>query len=120
MTRYHDAHDDEGRLCIRVDGKEYLNSHVWNGHSKDDEEMTQKGRFCYCEMLAAIDMYVDELTIDEALAATDPIVRLLAVLDRRIGKRRLPALAAAMENEPEWLRFFYQLRLEAEGLNINP
>lgn len=41
MTRYHDAHDDEGRLCIRVDGKECLNSHVWNGHSRDNAEMTQ-------------------------------------------------------------------------------
>lgn len=119
MTCYHDAHDDEGRMCIRVDGKEYLNSHVWNGHSKDDEEMSQKGRFCYCEVFSAIDVYVGELTIDEALVATDPLVRLFAVLDRRVGKRRLPELAAAMENEPEWLRFFYRLRLAAEGYKPN-
>ena len=115
LTRYHDAHDDEGRLCIRVDGKEYLNSHVWNGHSRDTEEMTRKGSFCYCEVLLAIDAYLGELSLDEALASDDPLIRLFAVLDRRVGKRRLPALAAAMENEPEWLQFFYRLRLDAEG-----
>ena len=119
MTRYHDAHDDEGRLCIRVNGQEYLNSHVWNGHSRRDTQvMTQKGCFCYCEVLLAIDTYMDELTIDETLSAEDPLVRLFAVLDRRVGKRRLPAVAAAMENEPEWLQFFYQLRLEAEGYKV--
>ena len=119
MTRYHDAHDDEGRLCIRVDGKEYLNSHVWNGHSRNTAERSEKGKFCYCEVLAAIDAYIYELSINEALSSDDPLIRLFAVLDRRVGKRRLPALAAAMENEPEWLKFFYRLRLEAEDLRTN-
>ena len=118
MTRYHDAHDDEGRLCIRVDGKEYLNSHVWNGHSRDFQEMTKKGCFCYCEVLLAMDTYIGELTVDEALSSEDPLIRLFAVLDRRVGKRRMPQLAAAMENEPDWLQFFYRLRLEAEGFNL--
>lgn len=71
-------------------------------------------------MLAAIDVYMDELTIDEALSSENPLVRLFAVLDRRVGKRRLPQLAAAMKDEPEWLRFFYRLRLEAEGFTEKP
>lgn len=127
MTRYHDAHDDEGRLCIRVDGKEYLNSHHWNHWHweqngeycrRTKEEHKQTGLYCYCQVLLAIDAYMDELTIDEALSSENPLVRLFAVLDRRVGKRRLPALAAAMENEPEWLQFFYRLRLEGEGFNL--
>ena len=127
LTRYHDAHDDEGRLCIRVDEKEYLSSHQWNHHEwyhdgkyrrRTREEQNQKGLFCYCQVLQAIDAYMDELTIDEALSSEDPLIRLFAVLDRRVGKRRLSSLASAMENEPEWLQFFYRLRLEAEGYKL--
>ena len=128
MTRYHDAHDDEGRLCIRVGGKEYLNAHNgnhghwsedWVFHYRSQEEHQRTGLYCYCQVLKAIDIYMDELTIDEALASEDPLIRLFAVLDRRVGKRRLPDLAAAMENETEWLQFFYRLRLEAEGYKLN-
>ena len=127
MTRYHDAHDDEGRLCIRVDGKEYLNSHSGNHYEwssdgkfrrRTTEEHNQMGVFCYCHIISAIDTYMDELTIDEALASEEPLIRLFAVLDRRIGKRRLPQLAAVMENEPEWLQLFYRLRLEAEAYDL--
>ena len=124
MTRYHDAHDDEGRLCIRVDGKEYLNScfdniryqtpdGVWHWREKADQN--EKGLFDNLDVLKALDTYLDELSLDEALASDNPLIRLFAVLDRRVGKRRLPALAAAMETEPEWLQFFYWLRLDAEG-----
>lgn len=129
MTRYHDAHDDEGRLCIRVDGKEYLNSCFMNiryktpdgfWHWRTKEEQIQKGLFDNLDVRKAIEKYVDELTIDDALASDDPLARLFAVLDRRVGKRRLPQLAVAMKDEPEWLRFFYRLRLEAEGLIENP
>ena len=71
MTRYHDAHDDEGRLCIRVDGKEYLNSHSGNHYEwssdgkfrrRTTEEHNQMGVFCYCHIISAIDTYMDELT----------------------------------------------------------
>lgn len=55
------------------------------------------------------------LPIDAALASENPLVRLLAVLDRRVGKRRFAALRERMDEEPEWLRYFYRLRLEAEG-----
>lgn len=54
--------------------------------------------------------------IDESLKHPDPTVRLFAVLDRRVGKRSLARLAAEVENQPEWLKFFYMLRLEAENI----
>ena len=34
----------------------------------------------------------------------------LAVIDARLGKRRIKALADNVENEPEWLRKWIQLR----------
>ena len=35
----------------------------------------------------------------------------LAVIDARLGKRRIKALADNIENEPEWLRKWIQLRV---------
>jgi len=120
MTRYHDAHDEYGRFCIRVDGIERLNASIYQeeyekGGRRKREQRDPDGKFAVWEVGDALDIYMDELTVDEALVSRDTLVRLFAVLDRRVGKRRLPALAAAMQNEPEWLQFFYRLRLEAEG-----
>ena len=133
MTRYHDAHDEFGRFCIRVDDHEVLNAYYYSdyvpyqtedgvkGHRRmSQSECWEKGLFYVGEGVAALDTYLDVLSLDEALISDNPLIRLFAVLDRRVGKRRLPALAAAMETEPEWLQFFYRLRLEAEGYDLRP
>lgn len=39
---------------------------------------------------------------------------MFAVLDRRVGKRTLAKLSEAVEKQPECLRYFYELRLNAE------
>ena len=54
--------------------------------------------------------------IAESLRSDNPLVRLFAVLDRRVGRRTLLKLSQEVDDQPEWLRFFYRLRLEAEGL----
>ncbi len=46
----------------------------------------------------------------------NPLVRIFALLDRRLGKRRLLALEDSMEQELDWVRAFYVIRLQAEGL----
>lgn len=66
----------------------------------------------FCEALAAY----RQQGIQESLNAENPLVRLFAVLDRRAGRRTLERARARLEEQPEWLRFFYRLRLEAEGL----
>ena len=54
--------------------------------------------------------------IAESLYSDNPLVRMFAVLDRRVGRRTLEQLAEQAEGQPEWLQYFYRLRLEAEGL----
>ena len=46
----------------------------------------------------------------------NPLVRVFAPLDRRLGNRRLLALAEIMEQELEWVRMFYMIRIKAEGI----
>ena len=41
---------------------------------------------------------------------------MFAVLDRRVGKRTLVSIKDEVFEQPEWLAFFYKLRLEAENI----
>lgn len=70
----------------------------------------------------AIKKYLNQ-SIQESLDDEDPVIRMFVILDRRVGKRQLKEMLEGdhkeggfMEKQPEWLRKFYRLRLEAEGL----
>lgn len=63
-----------------------------------------------------IHQYLNELSIDEAFTHDNYFIRLLALLDGRIGKRRLRPLLDNIENEPEWFRKWIRLRCDAEGM----
>ncbi|MBR0354870.1 MAG: hypothetical protein IJK35_05830 [Oscillospiraceae bacterium] len=61
----------------------------------------------------------DTQDIEKSLASGNPLVRVLAVLDRRVGKRRLKRLAEqGFSDEPEWVQTMIRLRLEAEGVAL--
>lgn len=51
-----------------------------------------------------------------SLNSDNPIVRMFAILDRRVGKRTLKKLKDTLDKQPEWLKQFYALRFEAESL----
>ena len=57
-------------------------------------------------------------TIASSLASGNPIVRMFAIVDRRVGKRRLERLKDEAQQQPEWLRPLYFARLQAEGITI--
>ena len=58
-----------------------------------------------------------QLSIDDALASENFLHRALAVLDRRLGKRRLKLLRLP-STEHGLVRRLLQVRLEAEGLTV--
>ena len=53
-----------------------------------------------------------------SLEDEDPLVRMFAILDRRVGKRTLKEIADTVSDQPEWLQQFYRLRMDAEGIII--
>lgn len=57
--------------------------------------------------------------LKKALAVNNAIVRMLAILDRRVGKRRLISMKDKIENEPDWIKNFYRLRMNAENLSLD-
>ena len=58
-------------------------------------------------------------SIDEAIAHDNYFIRLLAVLDARLGKRRIKALAGNIGNEPEWFRKWILLRAGTKSQKSN-
>ena len=52
--------------------------------------------------------------IHENLQSNNPLIRMFAILDRRVGKRTLTKLKSELDKQPNWLRQIYLLRIEAE------
>jgi hypothetical protein len=111
-----------GRAWITVDGNEIANF-CTRAKANSDAGATPRsaqplgyGELSRQDAYRACWAFVHELSIDEALADSDPLVQTLAVLDRRAGKRRLESL--------EWqtlhplARALLRVRLIAEGLPV--
>ena len=63
----------------------------------------------------AIKKYLNQ-DIRESIADEDPLIRMFAILDRRVGRRTLHGIAETVTEQPGWLYKFYRLRLDAEGI----
>lgn len=138
VTSYSKCPDHEGRASVRLDGREILKSSYYEydmAYSKAFHEAqalfpeAAMREHCSMAVQAAMeggdfDQHVfynafqefDNQSIEKSLASPNPIVRMFAYLDRRVGKRRLALLKTTVDHEIAWLRFFIYLRLTAEGM----
>ena len=82
----------------------------------DAVPMSERTEYTDGEFSRALEAYRNQ-KIGQSLSSDDPLVRMLAVLDRRVGKRTLEKLDPSAQ--PEWLARFYALRLEAESVKSN-
>lgn len=71
------------------------------------------------EMMSIIHAYLNIFSIKDCLSSGNYILMMLAVLDRRAGKRKIKQLLDDIDNEPEWLRKFIILRAECEGIHCS-
>lgn len=79
--------------------------------------LDQEGIFSRRAFHAALHEYLS-LSIEAAVASPNPIIRAIAMFDRRLGKRRLRQFAE-IDFEHPLVKHCYQLRCEAEGLLHN-
>ena len=139
-TSYSKSADHEGRAAIRLDGVEVLRSNyytyfenVWTKFHhlrsttlKDCDSAKEaidrahayaleRGTFDQKVFYEAFGIF-DNQSIEKSLVSENPLVRIFALLDRRLGKRRLLAVEESMEQELDWVRVFYVIRMQAEGL----
>ena len=85
--------------------------HLWSVPMADREEYSDS------EFAEALEAYRRQ-PIAESLASENPIQRMFAIVDRRVGKRTLQKLIETVADQPEWLRAFYLARMEAEGVAV--
>lgn len=136
VTTYVKCHDQEGRAAIRVDGKEIVKGGYYNHYVKagqlpaDDPRRTDWLKQLntvddIALKLGMFDQYTfydsfpefDNQSIEKSLESDDLLVRIFAVLDRRVGKRRLLSMRESASSSSEIFQRFLALRLEAEGLS---
>ena len=136
-TTYSRSHDHEGRAAIRYDGKEIIKGCYWYNWTKagqfpKDEKYERRmreenafmddtafklGVFDQRSFYAAFQEF-DQQSIEKSLKSENLIVRIFAVLDRRVGKRRLLMMKDTIEQEPNTFKEFYAIRARAEGIKL--
>ena len=134
-TSYSRSPDHEGRAAIRYDGKEIIKGCYWNNWAKADmfpqDEKYEKrmkvenaymddvaiklGIFdqrCFYNAFAEF----DNQDIETSLKSENLIVKIFAVLDRRVGKRRLTLMKKKIQEKSDTFQEFFAIRAKAEGL----
>ena len=77
--------------------------------------VTDRTEYTDEEFCQALELYRNQ-DIQKSIASENPMVRMFAILDRRIGKRTLARVKETLNEQPLWLRQFYRLRIEAENV----
>ena len=121
-TSYRESHDQLGRAAIRFDDIEILSgSYFLKNFNSDrnpyfmDDYALKTGGFYIGDFSFAFHEF-DNQSIEDSLKSENLLVRIFAILDKRVGKRRLIAMREGITEEPETFQRFYAIRLEAEGI----
>lgn len=79
----------------------------------DNVPLQSRTEYTDDEFCEALENYRNQ-SIQDSIKSDNPLERMFAVLDRRIGKRTLNNLKVSLEKEVGWLQLFYRLRLDSE------
>jgi len=77
----------------------------------------KEGVYSQVEFGEAVQTYTNT-SFESLLVSDDTLIKILVMLDRKLGKRRLRDLKSSMVDMPEIVRYFYQLRCSAEGIAL--
>ena len=73
----------------------------------------ERTEFTDVEFCDALEIYRSQ-NIQASIDSENALVRMFAILDRRLGKRTLEKISETVTSQPEWLQRFYCLRIVAE------
>lgn len=108
-------HDGIGRTYITLDGKEIYNMCTLK---RDYYRNPNEGVVSQVEFMGIVREYFVS-SIEQCLKSDNLIMKILVVLDRRIGKRTLLNMKEKIDNEVDVIKYFYNIRCNAEGLYIS-
>lgn len=141
VINYRKAHDQLGRVVITVDKEEKLSmctitaereeyKQEWdirnetNQYDFDDvsnnraiqsqahQQLKEEGIYAQYDFFPALHEYVNS-SIKESLQSPDILIKILCLLDRRMGKRTLRKMRDTILEEHPIVQYFYELRCEA-------
>lgn len=75
--------------------------------------MEERTEYTDDEFCNALEKYRNQ-DIQESLHSKNPLIRMFAILDRRVGKRTLTKLESELDKQPKWLQQIYLLRFGVE------
>lgn len=81
----------------------------------NEKPINSRSEYTDEEFCEALEKYRNQ-PIQDSLISDNPLERMFAVLDRRIGKRTLSKVKESVELQPGWLAEFYRLRLDSEHI----
>lgn len=82
----------------------------------NEYSLYERCEYTDAEFCEALNEYRNQ-DINASIKSKNPLIRMFAVLDRRIGKRTLLKIKEQINEQPEWLKHFYELRISAEDVN---
>ena len=74
---------------------------------------------CETDFINSITIYL-KTDIATSLNSDNYLLRVFAYMDRRVGKRTLIKIKDDVEKLPDWVKQFYQIRCEADGIVFPP
>ncbi|MCY6485535.1 hypothetical protein OW763_14465 [Clostridium aestuarii] len=139
---YRKAHDQTGRICITVDGKEVFSMCTITAEIEDyktyrklrdefneskenrdiweisQQEINTRGIFGEYEFYKMLEEYFDS-DVSHCLNSTNILLNIFGLLDRRIGKRSLKKFSEVVKDKNEIVQYFFNLRCNVEEMNFN-
>ncbi len=84
-------------------------------NSELKEKWDNEATFSDYDFLAAATDYL-QLSIKDALESENYLIKVFAIMDRRVGKRTLDKIqnAELYKDYPKWVQQFYRLRMEKD------
>ncbi|WP_154992230.1 SF0329 family protein [Priestia megaterium] len=145
VINYRKAHDQLGRAVITVDKVEMLNmctitaekeeyyrerdiriqlddftyDNVFNNRAIQEqaqEQLKTEGIYAQYDFFSALEEYFNS-PIELSLKSNDMLIKILCMLDRRVGKRTLRKMKEFILEESTFVKDFYKLRCEAENIH---
>ncbi|MEM1203732.1 MAG: hypothetical protein AAGN66_10930 [Acidobacteriota bacterium] len=136
-TKYRYGHENIGRGILVVDGEEVANFCTFRFYNEladtaevleeagakpraafreAEERLRRDGVLTQEQFYGRLEDFL-RMPFDDALASSDVLIQALALLDGRLGKRRLRRMAEEPPEQPLHRRLF-ELRCGAEGVRI--
>ena len=97
---------------------------VWDEQKRVQEELNKskwmpEGKLSETDFIKAVTTYL-KTDVATALCSPNYLLRVFAYMDRRVGKRTLVKIKDEVEKLPDWVKQFYQIRCEEDGIVFPP